>query len=161
MELKLVLMGHVGAGKTRLLNRMLCSFRGASLGAEVQRRQHDQPPTFRQGAGLHGNESDGDEREEGDCEPTVGANYLVKLISLYGTSVKCSLWDVTGTRDQCLFGRVQVPSFFIHSFLPSCNVINYFLFVYTDDHHQFSELANIYLLSIYLHLSIILSLSPR
>lgn len=78
VELKLVLFGQVGCGKTRLADRFVC------VGKHDRRRQED----------GSGSVTAVDEEEE--VQPTVGASYLVKLISLHGTRVKCSLWDVSG-----------------------------------------------------------------
>lgn len=90
VELKLVLFGQVGSGKTRLLNRFVYARKPMS-----DRGGHDRAKGNANSNGNDGEEEE-KEKEEKDIPPTVGASYLVKLINLYGTSVKCSLWDVSG-----------------------------------------------------------------
>lgn len=90
VELKLVLFGQVGSGKTRLLNRFVYARKPMS-----DHGGHDRAKGNANSNGNDGEEEE-KEKEEKDIPPTVGASYLVKLINLYGTSVKCSLWDVSG-----------------------------------------------------------------
>jgi GTPase SAR1 family protein len=98
VELKLVLFGQVGSGKTRLLNRFVYAKKPSTTsGHEPEHAGHDRAKTSPSPPVVQEKKEE-DKHGREDTAPTVGASYLVKLINLYGTSVKCSLWDVSGMR---------------------------------------------------------------